>query len=139
MRSWTIARSMLAAVYTLAGIMHLTRPAGFVAITPHWVPSPEMMVMFTGFAELAGAMGLMFPPTRRAAGMGLAIYALCVWPANFNHALNDIPINGMHLGWGYHGPRLALQPLIIWWGLWAGGITDWPIRRRRAARQRHER
>jgi cytochrome b561 len=22
------------------------------------------------------------------------------------------------------------QPVIVWWALWAGGITDWPFRRR---------
>jgi len=88
----------------------------------------------TGVAELAGALGLIVPTTRRAAAVGLALYALCVWPANFNHALNDIPLSGVHLGWWYHAPRLALQPAIIWWALWAGGVTDWPFRRRRVSR-----
>ena len=130
MRSRTIARCVLAAAYALAGVAHLTRPTGFVAITPHWVPAPDVVVALTGLAELAGAAGLMIPPIRHAAGISLALYALCVWPANFNHALNYIPINGVHLGWGYHGPRLALQPLIIWWALWACGVIDWPSRRR---------
>jgi uncharacterized membrane protein len=130
-RGRTIARHALAIVYTLAGIAHLARPAGFVAITPHWVPAPELVVMLTGLAELAGAVGLMIPPLRRAAGVGLALYALCVWPANINHALNDIPLSGVHLSWWYHGPRLALQPVIIWWALWASGAIDWPFWRRR--------
>ena len=102
-------------------------PAGFVAITPNWVPYPAQVVALTGVAELAGAAGLLIAPLRRAAGTGLALYALCVWPANLNHALNDIPLSGMHLGWWYHGPRLALQPVIIWWALWASGTTDWPF------------
>ncbi|NWK95110.1 hypothetical protein DM806_05400 [Sphingobium lactosutens] len=122
---------MLAAAYALAGAAHLMRPAGFVAITPHWVPAPETVIALTGLAELAGAAGLMISRTRPAAGIGLALYAFCVWPANFNHALNDIPLGGAHLSWWYHGPRLVVQPLIIWWALWASGITDWPIRRRR--------
>ncbi|OAH46139.1 hypothetical protein AX777_10240 [Sphingobium yanoikuyae] len=108
----------------------MTRPAGFVAITPHWVPEPQTVVMLTGIAELAGAAGLMIPATRRAAAIALALYALCVWPANFNHALHDIPLGGVHLSWWYHGPRLALQPVIIWWALWAGAVIDWPFRRR---------
>lgn len=130
-RGRTIARLVLAAAYLVAGIAHLTRPAGFLAITPHWVPAPELIVALTGVAELAGAIGLIIPRLRRAAGIGLALYALCVWPANINHALNDIPLGGTHLGWWYHGPRLALQPVIIWWALWASGVTDWPFRRRR--------
>jgi uncharacterized membrane protein len=122
---------VLTAAYMLAGIAHLSRPGGFIAITPHWVPEPQLVVALTGVAELAGAVGLMIPALRRPAGVGLALYALCVWPANFNHALNDIALGGTHLSWAYHGPRLVLQPVIIWWALWASGVTDWPFQRRR--------
>jgi uncharacterized membrane protein len=126
-----IARWVLVLAYLIAGIAHLRSPGGFVAITPHWVPYPEQVIALTGMAELAGAAGLMIPRLRRAAAIGLALYALCVWPANINHAINDIPLNGRHLSWWYHGPRLVLQPVIIWWALWAGHVTDWPFRRRR--------
>ncbi|WP_313808251.1 DoxX family protein [Sphingobium sp.] len=129
-RGRRIARGILAVAYSLAGMAHLARPGGFVAITPDWVPTPELVVGLTGVAEIAGAVGLMIAPLRRAAGVGLALYAFCVWPANFHHALNDIPLNGVHFGWWYHGPRLALQPVIIWWALWASGMTDWPFRGR---------
>ncbi len=127
-----IARWLLALAYLTAGVFHLRSPAGFVAITPGWVPFPDQVVLLTGVAEIAGAAGLLIPQLRRAAGIGLALYALCVWPANFNHAFNDIPLRGTHLGWWYHGPRLALQPAIIWWALWAGGVVDWPFWRRRS-------
>lgn len=123
-------RWLLALIYLAAGIIHIRSPGGFVAITPDWVPSPHAVVFWTGVAEIAGAIGLMIPRLRRAAGIGLALYALCVWPANFNHALNDIAIGGNRLPWAYHGPRLMLQPLIIWWALWVGGVTDWPFRKR---------
>ncbi|HKY80211.1 MAG TPA: DoxX family protein [Sphingobium sp.] len=111
---------MLSLLYLTAGVAHLARPAGFLAITPHWVPWPATVIALTGVAEIAGAIGLLVPCLRCAAGIGLALYALCVWPANFNHAINDIALGGHHLGWWYHGPRLLLQPLIIWWALWAG-------------------
>ena len=130
-RGRIVARLVLAIAYMVAGVAHLARPTGFVAITPDWVPMPHLVVTMTGVAELAGAVGLMLPPVRRAAGVGLALYALCVWPANFNHALHDIPLGGAHLSWWYHGPRLAFQPVIIWWALWASGVTHWPFRRRR--------
>lgn len=132
MRARTATRILLAAAYAFVGVAHLTRPGGFLAITPHWVPMPEAVIALTGVAELAGAFGLLIPRLRRAAGIGLALYALCVWPANLNHAINDIPLGGAHLSWWYHGPRLALQPVIIWWALWASGVTDWPFRRRQA-------
>lgn len=130
-RARQIARVILALAYLVAGVAHLRSPGGFIAITPDWVPFPATVIWLTGIAEIAGAVGLMLPPLRRAAGIGLALYALCVWPANIHHALGDIPLGGVHLSWWYHGPRLALQPLIIWWALWAGGVIDWPLARRR--------
>ena len=125
-------RVLLALLYLAVGYMHITGPEGFVAITPDWVPAPEMVVWLTGLAEIAGAVGLMIPCSfiswaRPAAGIGLALYALCVWPANINHALYDIPLNGKHASWWYHGPRLAFQPVFIWLALWVGGVL--PLRR----------
>ena len=123
----TVLRWLLAAFYGAAGWAHLDRPEGFLAITPAWVPAPEFIIAFTGVAEIAGALGLLWKPVRRWAGIGLALYALCVWPANFNHAFNDISVGGTNLDWTYHGPRLLAQPLIIWLALWVGEVTDWPF------------
>jgi uncharacterized membrane protein len=52
------------------------------------------------------------------AGWGLAAYALCVWPANINHMLLDMAKPDGGWGMGYHVPRLAAQPLLIWLALW---------------------
>jgi uncharacterized membrane protein len=127
-------RWLLAIFYFLAGVAHLRSPSGFLAITPDWVPFPESVVALTGIAEIAGAIGLLVPRkllgwARPAAGIGLALYALCVWPANVNHAFNNIAIGGQAASWWYHGPRLFAQPLIIWLALWVGDVTDWPFRR----------
>ncbi|MDH4398428.1 DoxX family protein [Sphingorhabdus sp.] len=120
-------RVILALFYLVAGILHLFSPGGFLAITPHWVPFPEIVVAVTGVAEIAGAVGLMIPQTRKWAAIGLALYALCVWPANFNHAFNGIAFDGNTLSWWYHGPRLAFQPVLIWLAFWVGHITNWPF------------
>lgn len=125
----TILRWVLAAAFLVAGVLHIRSPAPFLAITPAWVPMPGMVILLTGIAEVAGAIGLFVPRMRAAAGIGLALYAVCVYPANVNHALNSIAVGGSALGWGYHGPRLAFQPVIVWWALFAGGVIDWPFRR----------
>lgn len=122
-------RLLLALFYFAAGVLHLRSPAGFLSITPGWVPFPEAVVAFTGVAEIVGAIGLLIPRVRKAAGIGLAIYALCVWPANFNHAINDISIGNSDLSWRYHVPRLAFQPAFIWLALWVGTVIDWPFRK----------
>jgi uncharacterized membrane protein len=124
-------RLLLATFYLLAGIAHLRSPGGFLAITPAWVPNPDFVIAFTGVAEIAGAVGLMIPRLRSSAGVGLALYALCVWPANIHHAIDNIAVGGRTLSWWYHGPRFAAQPVIIWMALWVGGATDWPFRSKR--------
>lgn len=121
-------RLLLALIYLIAGIAHLRAPSGFIQITPVGVPEPEIVVLLTGLCEIAGAIALAFiPRLRRAAGIGLAVYAVAVFPANINHALNDVAIGGVDLDWWYHGPRLLFQPVAVWWALWAGGVTDWPF------------
>jgi uncharacterized membrane protein len=71
---------------------------------------------------------LLVPRLRRAAGIGLALYAVCVFPANIKHALDQVAIGGTTLGWWYHGPRLAFQPVIVWSALWASHAITWPRR-----------
>jgi uncharacterized membrane protein len=124
-------RIILAIFYLLAGIGHLRSPGGFLAITPAWVPFPEFVIAFTGLAEIAGAIGLMIPRLRYAAGIGLALYAVCVWPANIHHALDNVAVNGRTLSLWYHGPRFVAQPVIIWLALWVGNVTGWPFRQKR--------
>ena len=127
------ARFLFALFYLSAGLIHMFLPAPFIKITPEWVPNSALVVTLTGIAELAGAAGLLQGyslPLRRAAGWGLAAYALCVWPANFHHMALDMARADHGVGLGYHLPRLAAQPVLIWLALWVGGVTDWPFRRR---------
>jgi uncharacterized membrane protein len=124
-------RILLGIIYLIVGIAHVRTPGDFLQITPAWVPFPSHVVFFTGLCEIAGSLALVFiPRLRHAAGIGLALYAVCVYPANINHALNDIAIGGADLSWWYHGPRLLFQPVFVWWALWAGEVTEWPFGRR---------
>lgn len=129
-----VLRVLLAIFYAYAGYAHIARPEGFLAITPGWVPFPEAVIFWTGVAEIAGAIGLLAPrsmlPLRQAAGIGLALYAICVWPANIHHAIYNVAVDGQTLSWWYHGPRFVLQPVFIWLALWVGAVIDWPFRRR---------
>ena len=125
-----IWRYLLAVFYLLAGLAHLRSPQTFLAITPDWVPEPELVIAFTGWAEIFGALGLMIPGLRFAAGVGLALYALCVWPANIHHMINNLAVNGETLGYWYHVPRMFAQPLIIWLALWVAGVIHWPFNRK---------
>ncbi len=126
-------RWLLAAFYALAGFAHLADPAPFLAIMPGWVPAPEAVILGTGVAELLGAAALAQPvsiPLRRAGAVGLALYAICVFPANIHHFALDMARPDGGWGLGYHLPRMIAQPLLVWLALWTGGATDWPLRRR---------
>jgi uncharacterized membrane protein len=130
-----VLRLLLALFYFLAGVAHLAQPAQFLAIMPPWVPWPEPVVALTGIAELAGALALVqpwLPRLRQAAGWGLACYALAVWPANFQHFLLDQARGDGGAGLGYHIPRLAFQPVLIWAALWAATAIEWPFAKRRS-------
>ncbi|MGI4732846.1 MAG: DoxX family protein [Janthinobacterium lividum] len=121
-----VARGALALAYAVAGVAHLVVTDAMVRIVPAWVPAPHAVVIATGVCELAGAAGLMTVRWRRAAGWALALYAVCVFPANIKHAIHDLG-GGTGLGLGYHLPRLLLQPVIVWWALWASDAVDWPF------------
>ena len=123
-----VARAVLATAYGAAGVLHLTFPDPFLAITPEWVRWPETVIQVTGLCEIVGAAGLLVPRLRRAAGIALALYAICVYPANIKHAVDQLEIGGA-TGWWYHGPRLAFQPVIVWLALWASQAIAWPSRR----------
>ena len=125
-----ILRWLLAAANLMVGVLHLNSPETFIPIVPDWVPFPADTVLFTGICEVAGAIALVTRRLRYVAGVMLAIYAVCVFPANIKHAMDGVVIGGSRLGWWYHAPRLAFQPVIVWWALFAGHVIDWPFGKR---------
>lgn len=86
-----VMRWILAAFFAAAGVAHLF-PDKLLAITPSWVPFPAQVIFVTGLCELAGALALVTRPLRWWAGVALAAYAICVWPANFKHAIDGIEL-----------------------------------------------
>jgi uncharacterized membrane protein len=121
-------RWLLVALYGGVGTAHFIAMDRILPIVPDWVPAPRAVVIATGVCELVGAAALLLPRWRRPAGALLAAYAICVFPANIKHALEAIPVEGLPDSWWYHGPRLALQPVLVWFALYAVHLTDWPCR-----------
>jgi uncharacterized membrane protein len=123
-------RWIMAAFFAAGFVLHLEAADALTAITPDWAPYPRQVVFVTGVLELLGAVGLLVPRTRRLAGIALALYVIAVWPANVKHAFGHIVVPPIPDSWWYHAPRLALQPMIAWWALFASGAVDWPLRGR---------
>jgi uncharacterized membrane protein len=126
-----VLRWVLALAYLIAGVAHIAIPAPFLKITPAWVPFPADIILLTGICEIAGAAALLTPRLRWWAGVMLAAYALCVYPANIKHGWDQVlAAEQMHSLW-YHIPRLLFQPVIIWWALFTGEVTSWPFAAKR--------
>ena len=69
--------------FLIGGIAHFALTATEMRIVPPWVPWPRAAVLVSGVFELLGAAGLLWRPTRRAAGWGLFALTLVVTPAHF--------------------------------------------------------
>jgi uncharacterized membrane protein len=124
----SVLRWIMAAFYMLAGIGHLTLTDKFLMIVPDWVPFPRDVVLFTGCCEISGGIALMIPRLRRLAGIMLALYAICVFPANIKQAIEGIQVPSVPDSWWYHGPRLLFQPVLVWWALFCADVIDWPFK-----------
>ncbi|MGH6798937.1 MAG: DoxX family protein, partial [Roseiarcus sp.] len=104
-RARALMRWIMAAFYFAAGVLHVAAPDRFLPIVPDFVPFPRDIVIITGLCEIAGAIALVSVRLRRLAGAMLALYAICVFPANIKHAFGAIHIPGLPDSWWYHGPR----------------------------------
>ncbi|GGT15042.1 hypothetical protein ACFFV7_34720 [Nonomuraea spiralis] len=76
------------------GVTLMPNHGDLVRMVPPFVPFPAAVVYLTGVFELAGAVGLVLPATRGAAGLCLALLFVCLLPANIYAALSDVPFAG---------------------------------------------
>jgi uncharacterized membrane protein len=127
MHSVSIMRWIMAIFYLIAGFLHLKSPDGFLPIVPDWVPASRQVILATGACEIVGALALLSERFRAAAGILLALYAICVFPANIKHAVEGIQVGGLPQSWWYHAPRLSLQPILVWWALFSAEVVHWPF------------
>ncbi len=84
----TIALLLASAFFLAAGIGHFTHADFFVAIMPPYLPAHLELVHLSGVFEILGGVGLLLPPVRRAAGIGLIALLIAVFPANLHMAMN---------------------------------------------------
>lgn len=111
--SWPLAlRVGLAAMFFVTGTTHFVfLREDLVAMVPPALPAPELLVTITGVLELAGALGLLLPPTTAWAGAGLALLLLAMFPANVYAATSGILLDGGPAT--ALGPRTAMQVLYL--------------------------
>ncbi|HEX2079745.1 MAG TPA: DoxX family protein [Longimicrobium sp.] len=109
------SRLLLAAIFVFSGVMHFVIPASYERIMPPWLPLHRPLVYLSGVLEISGGVGLLIERTRRAAGIGLVLLLIAVWPANLQMLRNaqaaDRPAPEQALLW----LRLPLQLVLIAW------------------------
>lgn len=72
----------LATLFLTSGATHLVRPQVFEGIVPHVLPRRRELVYVSGVAEIACALGLLHPRTRKVAGLASAALLIGIFPAN---------------------------------------------------------
>jgi uncharacterized membrane protein len=115
----TTSQRALTAFFTFAGVMHFVIPKRYEATVPDYVPiSPKDAVVYSGYAEIAGALAVIPPATRGIARWWLIALLAAVFPANVHMAVNPEHVKGLDLDriprWALWA-RLPLQPLMAWW------------------------
>lgn len=131
LETWrAIARLVSAVLFVPFGLLHVVAADKFLAIMPPQIPFPREVIVVTGIAEILGGVGILIPRVRKAAAIGLALYAICVYPANVYHALAHKHVPPLPDSWWYHAPRLLFQPVFVWWALFAGGLLHRTAARR---------
>lgn len=103
---------LMAAFYIFAGVSHFRNPKFFLKITPPWVPFPDKVNIIVGIAEIALGIGILYPPTRHIAAIGIIGLLIAVFPANVYHHLKARK-KGKHIM--ATAIRLPLQLLLIYW------------------------
>jgi uncharacterized membrane protein len=68
--------------FLIGGSAHFVASSTEMRIVPPYIPWPRATVLVSGVFELPGAAGLLYRPTRRAAGVGLFALTIAVTPAH---------------------------------------------------------
>lgn len=115
MKSSEAGRIALGFFFIAAGTMHFVKPDFYAAIIPSSLPAPAALVALSGVAEIAGGLGLMIPRVRQAAGVGLVLLLMAVFPANLEMLRQARFGNGPEWVEALLWLRLPLQLVLIWW------------------------
>lgn len=119
-----VSRGLCAGLFLVAELLHFIVPGSYRSVVPAFLPRADLLVAVSGAAELAGGAGLLLPRWRRAAGWGLLLLLVAVFPANV-----EMLRLGRARGVGAVAEtllwlRLPLQALLMLWVWRVSRATD---------------
>jgi uncharacterized membrane protein len=115
--SYSYGPWIVAAAFSVSGVVHISRPVTFSGIVPHFLPFSTALVYVSGVAELICAFGLW--RRKRWAGYAATVLLLFIWPANLQDAImtqESHALTAKVVTW----LRLPLQLPLIWLALQSG-------------------
>ena len=124
-----IARTLLGAALTYAGITHLTSSRQeFQAQVPTILQSQaDFVVIASGVVEiLLGLSLILLNKYRTHIGWVTAAFFIAIFPGNISQYINGTDAFGLNTDQA-RAIRLLFQPLLVIWALWSTGA--WKSRR----------
>ena len=118
-----LARTLLGAALTYAGITHLTtNRKEFLAQVPTWVPlDADFVVVASGVVEILLGLSLIILIKHQVKiGWITAAFFVAIFPGNISQYVNGIDAFGLDTDQA-RLTRLFFQPLLVMWALWCTG------------------
>ena len=119
-----LARTLLGAALTYAGITHLTtNRKEFLAQVPTWVPlDADFVVVASGVVEILLGLSLIILIKHQVKiGWITAAFFVAIFPGNISQYVNGIDAFGLDTDQA-RLTRLFFQPVLVVWALWGTGI-----------------
>jgi len=112
----------LGVAFVWIGLDHFFRTTWYEPIVPEILGRPDVWVYLSGVAEILFGASLISTRHRQpAAKFGIVMLVVLYW-ANFNMWVNDIPLNGVKYGTGWHIGRLFAQTLLVGFIAWVAEL-----------------
>ena len=104
---------LMAGIYVLAGLNHFRVPRLYQRMIPQAFPSPKLLNILSGLAEIVLGIALCIPQTSGYAAWGVIVLLVAIFPANVYMYTNDAAALGLPK-W-VRLMRLPLQLVLIGW------------------------
>jgi uncharacterized membrane protein len=108
----------LVALFLFTASGHFIAPQPMAEMLPPFVPGRLPLIYLTGLLEIALALGIALPATRRTAGLAAIAVLILFFPANVYAAFAQVEMGGHAWGPVYLLIRAPLQGLLIAWTWW---------------------